>query len=284
MFSFEAVNPSATQLGKPVYPTGLTKFDQFLKRDLETYPENISVHIPVQTTQEFPEIRVDFQGCANAGLCYPPTSLNIIPVKSAQPSGFALQESISTPIISEPAVNTSPVQDSFVSALFNNTSVLNILGLFFLGGLALTFTPCVLPMIPIVSAMIANSQGSRTHNILLTGCYVLAMSATYAVAGMLMGYFGANLNLQARLQSPWLLIPFAILFVLLALSMFGFYELQLPEKIRDKLTRADQETGGNRKGTFLGAALAGVFSTLLVSLACLRLWPVLLCISVAPVI
>ena len=263
MLSFEAVNPQLTQLGEPVFPSGVSKFDPFMKRELETYPTDVSVTIPIQSSEEFPEIRVHYQGCADAGLCYPPSTLNIIPVRG---SAAATPPVIPTKQVQAPITSTREApQGSFLSALLSEASLLHILGLFFLGGLALTFTPCVLPMIPIVSTMVANSQASRSHNILLTACYVLAMSATYAVAGLLMGYFGASLNLQARLQSPWLLIPFAILFVLLALSMFGLYELQLPEKLRDKLSKADQKSGENRKGTFTGATLAGVFSTLIVS-------------------
>ena len=261
MFRFAAATPGSTRLGEPVFPAGITKFDQFMKRDLEIYPENLDVRIPITTTEEFPEIVVSFQGCADAGLCYPPTTQNIIPLQTS-----ASAVSIQTP---QPAPKAEAPQasfdDNFLSALLGNSSLTSVLGLFFLGGLALTFTPCVLPMIPIVSAMVANSNGSRSHNIFLTGCYVLAMSATYAIAGMLMGYFGASLNLQARLQSPWLLIPFATLFVVLALSMFGLFELQLPEKIRSLLTQADNKSQEKRQGTWVGASLAGVFSTLLVS-------------------
>ena len=260
MISFQAVKPDLTQLGSPAYPEGITKFDPFMKRDLEIYPEDITIYLPVKTRENFPEIRVHYQGCANAGLCYPPSTTDIIPIQETETSSSAAD------ISNDKKQSKGEIpQDSFLSALLNDSSLLNVLGLFFLGGLALTFTPCVLPMIPIVSAMVAGSQGSRTHNILLTACYVLAMSATYAIAGLLMAYFGAGLNLQARLQSPWLIIPFALIFVLLALSMFGLYELQLPEKLRDFLTRTDQNTSQKRQGTFLGAALAGVISTLLVS-------------------
>lgn len=261
MFRFAAANPEATQLGEPVFPAGITKFDQFMKRDLEIYPESLDVRIPITTTEEFPELVVSFQGCADAGLCYPPTTQNIIPLHT---SISAASSQIPPPPVKAEAAQTS-FDDNFLSALLGNSSFASVLGLFFLGGLALTFTPCVLPMIPIVSAMVANSNGSRSHNIFLTACYVLAMSATYAVAGMLMGYFGASLNLQARLQSPWLLIPFATLFVVLALSMFGLFELQLPEKLRSLLTQADQKSQDKRRGTWVGASLAGVFSTLLVS-------------------
>ncbi|MCL6270571.1 protein-disulfide reductase DsbD [Sansalvadorimonas sp. 2012CJ34-2] len=253
MFGFEAANPSSTQLGEPSFPQGVTKYDKFLKRELEIFPSDIEVAIPIITEDEFPEIRVKFQGCAEAGLCYPPTTQTIIPISQ---SATAQTASSDTPQVD---------QGEFLTSLLDNQSLFKTLILFFLGGLALTFTPCVLPMIPIVSTMVAGSKGSRSHTIMMISCYVLAMSVTYALAGMLMGYFGASLNLQARLQSPWLLVPFAILFVALALSMFGLYELQLPAKLRDKLSQADQKATGERQGTWLGAALMGVFSTLLVS-------------------
>ncbi len=261
MMGFEAVNPSLTRLGSPLYPKGITKYDKFLKKELETYPEDLEVILPVETDEEFPEVRVKFQGCADAGLCYPPTSQIIIPISnssvgSALPSSTSLNEQIPEP---------AGEQSEFLASLLNNQSLFRTLVLFFLGGLALTFTPCVLPMIPIISSMVAGSRGSKGHAITLTCCYVLAMSVTYALAGMLMGYFGASLNLQARLQSPWLLIPFSVLFVVLALSMFGLYELQLPEKLRDKLSQADQKTTEKHRGTKGGAVLMGIFSTLLVS-------------------
>ncbi len=294
MLGFEPENIPLTRLGTATFPMGQSSFDQFMKRDVETYPEDIEIRVPINTQETHPEITVNFQGCANAGLCYPPTSVNIIPLHSttaakacnaeacnakkattAEPPPPPAPETATQPAVQPlipatqpapvPAENPSVPEDSFLASLLGDTSLGQVLLLFYLAGLALTFTPCVLPMIPIISVMVAKSQGSRAHNILLTASYVLAMALTYAVAGLMMGYFGASLNLQARLQSPWLLIPFAILFVGLALSMFGLFELQLPERLRDRLTQADQKSGKTRQGTLVGTALAGVFSTLLVS-------------------
>ncbi|CAM3538246.1 protein-disulfide reductase DsbD [Parendozoicomonas haliclonae] len=265
MLSFQPADSAITSLGAPLFPEGITKYDQFMREDVETYPTDMEVTLPINSTEELPEIIVSFQGCADAGLCYPPTSVNIIPITTGAEAA-SLSNPSSTSALTEASVSDQPIaEDSFLASLINGASLGKALLLFYLGGLALTFTPCVLPMIPIVSSLVANAQGSRRHRVTLTLFYVLAMAMTYAIAGMLMGYFGASLNLQARLQSPWLLIPFAILFVILALSMFGLFELQLPEKLRDKLSKADQQTSQKRKGTITGAILAGIFSTLLVS-------------------
>ncbi len=283
MLDFEALDSSATQLGEPNPPQGEIKYDPFMQQDLEIYPQTIQVAIPITTKEEFPELRVSFQGCANAGLCYPPTSINLIPLTQ---STLTPNSQVETETETEAEAETIPValdttlalkqnitptemaessDDAFLSSLLSDASLLQTLLLFYLGGLALTFTPCVLPMLPIISSVVVSSEGSRRHRVLLAFSYVLAMALTYAVAGILMGTFGASLNLQAHMQSPWLLIPFTILFVLLALAMFGVYELQLPAVIRDKLLQSDQKTGAKYQGTPTGAALAGLFSTLLVS-------------------
>ena len=265
MLHFEPVDSTKTQLGQPALPKGELKYDQFLKKNLETYPTTFEFPIPATTQEKFPEITVTFQGCAEAGLCYPPTSVNLVPLLASANTENTPPAVVHTPTSESKQETAENDEDYFLSSLLSGANLFQILLLFYLAGLTLTFTPCVLPMIPIVSSMVISSHGTRKHKALLTGSYVLAMALTYAIAGVLMGIFGASLNLQARLQSPWLLIPFAILFVLLALAMFGLYELQLPEKLRDRLTRIDQKTGTKYQGTLTGAALAGVFSSLLVS-------------------
>ncbi len=136
-------------------------------------------------------------------------------------------------------------------------------GLFLLIGLGLTFTPCVFPMIPILSSIIAG-QGERIttrHAFSLSLIYVLAMALTYTAAGILVGLAGASLNLQAMFQNPWILGTFAGIFVLLSLSMFGFYELQMPAAIQSRLTTL---SNNQRGGTFLGVAVMGFLSALIV--------------------
>ena len=136
------------------------------------------------------------------------------------------------------------------------------LALFFLAGLGLTFTPCVLPMLPILSGVVLRGQVGGARGLALALAYVLPMAACFALLGALMGLFGAELNLQARLQSPWVLVPFALFFATFALAMFGVFELRLPAFVREPL---DRLAGNARGGTLWGAALLGVFSSLLVS-------------------
>ena len=205
-------------------------------------PKDIEIRLPIDTREALPEIAVTFQGCADAGLCYPPHTTNLILISENTPTGETKPSTTTTP----PVITTETRQDTFLASLLSGNSLWSLVTLFFLGGLALTFTPCVLPMIPILSTVVIGKTSNRLRIILLTICYVLSMSVTFALAGMLMGYFGASLNLQAKLQSPWILVPFALLFAVLALSMFGLFELQLPEKLRDKLLKADQSTGEKR--------------------------------------
>src|SRR5690606_22394822 len=134
--------------------------------------------------------------------------------------------------------------------------------LFFLAGLGLTFTPCVLPMLPILSGVVLRGQTGSMRSFLLSLAYVLPMATGFAVLGALMGGFGAELNLQARLQSPWVLVPFALLFVLLARAVLGRLGLRLPRVLGSGLVRL---AGIAKVGSFLGAAVLGTVSSLLVS-------------------
>lgn len=257
---FQAVD-SNTRLGNPVLPEGITRFDPYQQVELETYPDNVEIRLPIKTHETLPEIAVTFQGCADAGLCYPPHTTRLILIHENTPTSATNIATTTAP----PAITTETRPNRFLASFMNGNSLWSLVTLFFLGGLALAFTPCVLPMIPILSTVVIGKTGNRSRIILLTVCYVLSMSITFALAGMLMGHFGASLNLQARLQSGWILVPFALLFAVLALSMFGLFELQLPARLRNRLLEADQSTGKQRGGTCLGAMLMGIFATLLVS-------------------
>ena len=262
MFQFQPVDNS-TQLGTPVLPDGTVKFDPFQQAEIEIYSEDMEIRLPIETSHSLPEVAVTFQGCADAGLCYPPSTTTLILVSK---DTSAIHTVIPTTAPTQYTTsNHDTRQDTFLASLLNGSTLWSLISLFFLGGLALAFTPCVLPMIPILSTIVIGNTSSRLRTILLTVCYVLSMSITFALAGMLMGYFGASLNLQAKLQSPWILVPFALLFSGLSLSMFGLFELQLPEKLRDKLVNADQTTSEKRGGTYLGAIFMGICATLLVS-------------------
>ena len=199
------------------------------------------------------ELSIAYQGCKEDSVCYPPikkTLLVAIPALNS-PASVAT-ESVQSPLISE--------QDAITQELKDKNLLLNILS-FFGFGLLLSLTPCVFPMIPILSGIIVGEGDriTRTRGIMLSLSYVVAMALTYAVLGMLAGLF--SLNLQAASQNVWVLGSFSAVFVFLALSMFGFYELQLPASWQTKLS-SSQASG--ERGTLKGAAVMGVLSAIIV--------------------
>ncbi len=234
-FSFSS-EPSDISLGQAVLPTGQAKHDEFFG-DIEAYYGVLDVDIPLDNPQNRPfNLAVSYQGCADKGLCYPPET-QVLPIGGGAPSNSAVQ--------------TTATQWSWAD-----------LALFFLAGLALTFTPCVLPMLPILSGVVLRGQPGGLRSLVLSLAYVLPMALSFATLGALMGLFGAELNLQARLQSPWVLVPFAIFFALFGAASLGFLELRLPAALDDRLQRLTQRLKG---GTILSAASLGVLSSVLVS-------------------
>jgi len=163
------------------------------------------------------------------------------------------------------SANTAPDTSTAtgLAGFLANQSVLVIAALFLLLGLGLTFTPCVLPMVPIISSLVSGRNTSTTsHALLLASSYVLGMAMTYAAAGVITGLLGASFNLQAHLQSPWVLSVFAALFVVFALSMFNLFEIQLPRFIREPLNDASHRLTGSRVASIFGI---GALSALIVS-------------------
>ncbi|MCW8906944.1 MAG: protein-disulfide reductase DsbD [Sedimenticola sp.] len=242
--------------------------------DLPVYHDRISLPVPLLRGRQAGgpiTLQVNYQGCAEVGVCYPPiskrVSLDLPPLASApSPLQQAQQaviasESALPPEPAEPASN-APVSelDQITSTLAGGDTWLIIL-LFFGLGLALSLTPCVFPMIPILSGIIAGQGSSITTRraFTLSLVYVLAMSITYTAAGVLAGIFGQNL--QAAFQNPWILSFFALVFVLLALSMFGFYELQLPSRWQSRLAETSNRQRG---GSLTGVAVMGFLSALIV--------------------
>lgn len=211
-------------------------------------------------------LALSYQGCWEGGICYPPVTQEI---------PFNDLALLLSPIVaieaatSQPAMNESvqPLEASVLSEqdLFAETlskaSLLSLIAIFFVAGLALSMTPCVFPMIPILSGIIAG-QGhkvSTRKGLLLSVIYVLAMAVTYTLAGVFAGLFGANL--QAALQEPWVIGVFSLIFVALALSMFGFFDLQFPSAFQTWLTRGSDRQRG---GTYIGVAIMGFLSALIV--------------------
>ena len=225
-----------------------------------------------------------YQGCAEAGLCYPPETRRfevlLAAAQGASPGAAGSASAAETRTVEpetgaatpagpgvavEPSVRqTAPAaqdETSRIARIFASGNFWLILATFFGFGLLLAFTPCVLPMVPILSGIIVGRGhgASRSHAFLLSLVYVLGMALTYAVAGIAAGLSGTLLT--TALQSPWVLGGFALLFVLLALSMFGFYELQLPTALQSRLSIAANRM---RAGTFGGVFAMGVLSALIV--------------------
>ncbi|KOY04403.1 protein-disulfide reductase DsbD [Pseudomonas nunensis] len=233
-FQFRAV-PADVTLGAAQLPDGEKKHDEYFG-DVEVYHGILDVELP-RTDQRAFTLAVTYQGCADKGLCYPPETERL----SIDGSGA---------VVSDKVVSTT------ASWSWRE------LALFFLAGLGLTFTPCVLPMLPILSGVVLRGQVGGLRGFNLSLAYVLPMAACFALLGALMGMFGAQLNLQARLQSAWVLVPFATFFAVFALAMFGVFELKLPHFISSRLDRIAGRTEG---GSLWGAAVLGVVSSLLVS-------------------
>ncbi len=246
------------QFGAPTLPKGDEKTDEFFGTQ-EVYHQQVEGD--VSFSRASPEAgavqaKVTYQGCAEKGYCYPPITqtldLKLAAVDAASLNAGAGNAAFGAPPAAE--------QDQ-LAAIVRTGSIAALLGVFFVAGLALTFTPCVLPMIPILSGIIAG-QGAQTsprRAFTLSLVYVLAMALTYTIAGVLAGLFGKNL--QVALQDPWVLGVFALLFVGLAFSMFGFYELQMPSAIQARLADASNRQRG---GTYAGVGVMGVLSALIV--------------------
>ena len=243
-FQFRSDSPEA-QLGAAQLPAGTPKTDEYFG-EVEVYHGVLDVELPLSNPSKRPfNLQVTYQGCADKGLCYPPETQSFA-IDSDATSGSATE--ITQP---EAAASQTPPAWSWRE-----------LALFFLAGLGLTFTPCVLPMLPILSGVVLRGQPGGLRSLVLALAYVLPMALSFAILGALMGLFGAELNLQARLQSPWVLVPFAVFFALFGAASLGFLELRLPASIDIPLQRLSQRLHG---GTIFSAAALGVLSSLLVS-------------------
>lgn len=224
---------------KPKLPPGLPYSDEFFG-DSQIYRERLELILPAGNTGS---IQIGWQGCADAGLCYPPQTQQI--------------ELSGSDATSQPDTNLAEDQALF-GGLQNQSLALSLL-VFFGLGLLLAFAPCSLPMLPILAGIVVGSGASPRRGLALASAYVVSMALVYAALGVVAALMGANL--QGLLQQPWLLASFAALFVLLALPMFGLFELQLPAALRDRLENAGRKQQG---GSLMGASMLGLFSGLLV--------------------
>lgn len=265
------------KVGELQLPAGEPKQDEFFG-NVHVIHHSADLKLPIDLSGKTSgnlQVEVGWQGCdGDLGVCYPPelkyysASIPSDPTQLAQ--GFILEPSEppatgtvanpsqAAPTSLPPAVIKSE-QDQIADTLAYGNWALTLLT-FFGFGLLLSFTPCIFPMIPILSGIIAGQKDLSTRGaFLLSLTYVLAMAATYTLAGVLAGLFGSNL--QILFQNPWILGIFSAVFVLLALSMFGFYELQMPAAFQQRLTDLSNKQAG---GNLIGVAIMGMLSALIV--------------------
>jgi thiol:disulfide interchange protein DsbD len=232
-------------------PPGTPKHDEFFG-DTEIYKgDAMRLRLPAATPGP---LTLHWQGCAEAGICYPPQTVELdLPAMEGRPTkAVGLPEPAATPTAGLAEDQAAAQKLAALGPVWGTL-------LFFGFGLLLAFTPCTLPMIPIVSTMVVGSHAKPRRALVLSLSYVLALAGTYAAVGVAAGLAGANL--QATLQSPWLLGAFAALFLILASSLFGLFELRLPSALVNRVQSAGRERSG---GSIPGSAMLGFLSALLV--------------------
>jgi thiol:disulfide interchange protein DsbD len=254
-FRFSAT-PESVVLGAPAIPKGKQKIDDTFGK-VEVHYGEVLVRVPVERNSSGPlplRLNITSQGCADVGVCYPPQK---------QTLGVELPDPASVAAAS-PAQDSSGDESGRIAQLLGDVGLWIAAASFFGFGLLLAFTPCVFPMLPIISGIIvgAGRQGrgvTHARGFALSLAYVLGMATTYAAAGVAAGFSGTLL--ATTLQNAWVLGSFALVFVVLAFSMFGFYELQLPSFVQSKLA---DETAQIRGGSLPAVALIGALSAIIV--------------------
>ena len=245
------------ELGEPVFPEGKEKEDEFFGLT-EVYYHNVSFTVPVNQAKEDGVVKVRFQGCADAGLCYPPT-VKVIYLSAVGDAEPAVQDSAPSEATGE-AVKSE--QFGLAERLADKDNLPVTLLLFLALGIGLAFTPCVFPMYPILSGIVLG-QGkgmSLSRAFTLSFVYVQGMAITYSILGLVVA--SAGVQFQAALQHPAILGVFIVLFIALAMAMFGVYEIQLPSSWQSKL---NDVSNNQKRGNFAGVFVMGVLSGLVAS-------------------
>jgi thioredoxin:protein disulfide reductase len=267
-------NTDAVQLGLPQLPLGKIKFDENFGKELETYPKDFSILLPLINNKNATGmlLSMELQGCADKGICYPPMELRFtLSGLQSTVNGVLYEEGAATESTAPKKLGLSELWSArddagLLTGMLQNISPVVLLVSFFILGLAMALTPCVLPMLPIMSSVIFGSKNERHRNVsklrssMLALSYVLGMAIMYSVAGMITAALGANI--QVWLQNPWVLGAFALLLLALAASLFGFYELRLPQALHNKI---DRIAGKQEGGSVVGAFMLGAISTLIAS-------------------
>lgn len=278
-FAFRA---AGAKLGTPEIPPGKVKYDETFQKDVETYKGELVIRIPVEGSGPF-TLTAASQGCADAGLCYPPQEhsaqlsagagggapalpigANAPQMSTAPLSPAAMRAAPAMPVpapvaAAAPATAAQPSDMAGIAGILEGGRLLAIVPAFVLLGLGLAFTPCVLPMVPILSSIIVGEgrQAGRSRGFILSATYSLGMAIVYTLLGVAAGLAGEGL--AAALQNPWVLGAFALLIVAMAMSMFGFYELQMPAALQTRLANtAGRQSGGKLAGVFAMGAISAL--------------------------
>jgi len=240
-------------LKQPKLPDGQWIEDEFFGKT-EVYFNTLNLVIPLSDIKDNAIVKIRYQGCAEAGLCYPPETVSI-PLSKLLATAQPITQTLTVGSINDE-------NDPSLTDKLSQQGLTKNLILFFFLGLGLAFTPCVFPMFPILSSLIAG-QGkslSTKRAFTLSFVYVQGMALTYALLGLVVATLGGQV--QAYLQHPYILISFSLLFVVLALSMFGLFEIRLPSSWMSRLTQvSNQQKSGNYVGVFLMGILSGLIAS-----------------------
>jgi thioredoxin:protein disulfide reductase len=276
------VADDGSRAGTPEFPAGQTKSDEYFGQQV-VYHNELIVPVPVTAASSAANelsLRVTYQGCAEAGLCYPPITQTLHIQMAAANGGPGSAGSAGSAGVAQrgaPDVagagsasggSASAGSAGYVSeqdrlaGLIQSGNLLAVLGAFFAIGLGLAFTPCVLPMVPILSGLIVGQGPSITTRraFALSLTYVLGMALTYTATGA--AFAAAGKQVQAVFQQPWIIVLFAALFIAMALAMFGLYTVQMPAFVQTRLTETSNR---QRAGSFGGVAVMGMLSALIVT-------------------
>ena len=251
-FALPAGQADGVKLGTAQFPPGKIKDDEFFDK-VETYRDELLIRLPLTVPAGVKSLTLigTAQGCADLGVCYPPLD---------QPATVQLLAAGEVAAVAAPAAQAaSGDESSRIHSLLKNANWWTLLLFFFGSGVALAFTPCMFTLVPIISGIIVGHGHSisKARAVGLSLGYVLGMAITYALLGVAAGLSGTLLS--SALQNAWILSAFAALFVALALSMFGFYELQLPSFLQTKLSaEASQQQGGSLHGVLLMGCLSAI--------------------------
>ena len=246
------IDAKDASLGEPIYPPGQVEYDDTFQKNVETYRHNVTILVPLKSAAASFTLNVTGQGCADKGLCYPPAQV------SATLSTVGLPEPAAA-VVTAAAPAKADDDGSGVESALHSGRLLAIIPLFFVIGLGLSFTPCVLPLVPILSSIIVGEGAGvgRRRGFLLSAAYSLGMALVYTIMGVAAGLIGEGL--AAKLQNPWVLGSFAVLMIVLSLSMFDVYQLQMPAFIQNRISGAsNRQSAGKLAGVFVMGALSAL--------------------------